>query len=259
MKVITWNVNSIRQRLARTNALLARQEPDVLCVQETKALDAVFPFLELESTGYRATTYGQSGLNGVAIFSREEPTDVVRGIPGAPVPEQARAISATIAGVRVINVYVINGKQVGAPEYETKLRWLDALATWIAKEHALTDPVILVGDFNVTPDDRDVHDPGLWRDSNLASEPERARIRALTEWGFTDLARVHHEGPGPFTWWDYRAGAFHKGWGLRIDLALGTAPLAERCTSVEVEREERKPTSGEGAPSDHAPLIVTLD
>jgi exodeoxyribonuclease-3 len=258
VKIVTWNVNSVRQRVARTVALLERYEPDVLCLQETKTTDELFPASSFEALGYHCTLNGQAGRNGVAILSRAPATDVVRGFPGDPASDQARVVSATIDGVRVVNVYVVNGKHVGAPEYELKLRWLDALGAWIRDAHTPDDALAVAGDFNVAPDDRDVHDPDAWHGENLASEPERARVRALLDWGMTDLLRLHHDGPGPFTWWDYRAGAFHRGWGLRIDLVLGTAPLARACTGAIVDRDERKPTSGEGKPSDHAPVIVTI-
>jgi exodeoxyribonuclease-3 len=158
-----------------------------------------------------------------------------------------------------VNLYAVNGKEVGDEAYAVKLAWFDALASWLGADVDPREPLLMVGDFNVAPADRDVHDPGRWRGRNLASEPERARIRALLDWGLIDLLREHVEGPGPFSFWDYRAGAFHRGWGLRIDLALGTAPVAARCRRVEIDREERKPTAGEGKPSDHAPVIVDLD
>ena len=167
-------------------------------------------------------------------------------------------VSGTVDGVRIVDVYVVNGRAVGTPEYEQKLRWLDTLTAWLRTAHDPGEPLLVVGDFNVVPEDRDVHDPERWRGQNLCSEPERERIGALLDWGFVDLMRLHETGPGPFSWWDYREGVFHRGWGLRLDLALGTRPVAERCTEVCVDRDERKPTFGEGKPSDHAPVIVTL-
>jgi exodeoxyribonuclease-3 len=258
VKIVTWIVNSIRMRTARVRALLERHAPDVLCLQEVKATDDAFPSEELVDTGYRSEVYGQPGRNGVALVSRESLTDVVRGFPGDPLPDQARVLSGTLRGLRVVTVYVVNGKAVGTPEYDMKLGWLDALVAWLSAGHVPDDPLIVLGDFNVAPDDRDVHDPDRWRGSNLCSDPERRRIGALLEWGLVDLLRLHDPGPGPFTWWDYRDGAFHRGLGLRLDLALGTRPVAERCRSVTVDRDERKPTFGEGKPSDHAPVIVTL-
>ncbi|HXC85229.1 MAG TPA: exodeoxyribonuclease III [Trebonia sp.] len=257
-KIITWNVNSVHTRLPRLVALLARHQPDLVCLQEIKTTAEAFPASEVAAAGYQAVVHGQASRNGVAVLARVPVTDVVRGFAGDPVPEQARVLSVTADGLRVVCVYVVNGKEVSAPEYELKLRWLDAFTAWLRESHRPTDPLIVAGDFNITPDDRDVYAPDVWRGRNLASEPERARIRGLLDWGLTDLGRLNNEGPGPFTFWDYRAGAFHRGWGLRIDLALATAPVAARCTSVTVDRDERKPTFGEGKPSDHAPLIVRL-
>lgn len=258
MKIVTWNVNSIKMRLPRTKALLKRHAPDVLCLQELKVNEEAFPAEELESLSYRSEVFGQPGRNGVAILSRGPLTSVARGFPDDPAAEQARVLSGSDGGIRLVNVYVVNGVAVGAPQYELKLRWLDALSAWLRSAHDPSDPLLVIGDFNVTPEDADVHDPEKWRGLNLASEPERERIRGLLDWGLVDLMRLHHEGPGPFTFWDYRAGAFHRGWGLRLDLALATKPVADRCTDVWVERDERKPTFGEGKPSDHAPVIVTL-
>ena len=258
MKIISWNVNSVHARLPRITGLLARHHPDLVCLQEIKTGCGAFPAGDFTAAGYQAVVHGQAGRNGVAVLARTSLTDVACGFAGDPVPEQARVISVTAGGVRVVNVYVVNGRDVGAPEYELKLRWLDAFATWLRSAHQPADPLIVAGDFNITPDDRDVYDPDAWRGRNLCSEPERDRIRRLLGWGMTDLGRARNPGPGPYTFWDYREGAFHRGWGLRIDLALATAPVAARCTTVTVDRDERKPTFGEGKPSDHAPLIVIL-
>jgi exodeoxyribonuclease-3 len=248
----------MRMRLARVEALLARHRPDVLCLQELKVADDGFPADELAALGYSSAVFGQAGRNGVAIVSRVPCEAVTRGFPGDPAPEQARVVTASVAGMHVVSVYVVNGKAVGSAEYELKLAWLDALAAWLRDGFDPASPLLVVGDFNVAPEDRDVHDPDRWRGRNLCSEPERSRVRALVAWGLVDLLRLHEGGPGPFTWWDYRAGAFHRGWGLRLDLALATRPVAERCTGVAVDRDERKPTFGEGKPSDHAPLVVSL-
>ncbi|MEA2581111.1 MAG: exodeoxyribonuclease [Actinomycetota bacterium] len=259
MKVITWNVNSIRQRLPRVLALLARHQPDVVCLQETKVADDGFPLLELSGAGYHAVTFGQRAYNGVAIFARQEPTDVMRGFRGDPTHEASRVIACRVGDLAVVNVYVVNGKMVGDPAYDVKLAWLDAFDAWIRDTYDPSEPLLIVGDFNVTPDDRDVYAPEAWRGKNLASPAERERIANLRSWGLTDLSRAFSgDVEGPFTFWDYRVGAFHRGWGLRIDLALGTGPVANRLLDVAVDREERKDSTGEGKPSDHAPLIVTL-
>jgi exodeoxyribonuclease III len=258
VKVITWNVNSVRARLPRVTALLARFRPDLACLQEIKTSTEEFPAAEFAAAGYQAAVYGQAGRNGVAVLSRTPLAGVARGFAGDPAPDQARVLSVTAGGMRVVTVYVVNGRQVGTAEYELKLRWLDALTTWLRDAYRPASPLLVLGDFNVAPDDRDVYDPVAWRGRNLCSEPERRRVHALLDWGLTDLGRVGQPGPGPYTFWDYRQGAFHRGWGLRIDLALATAPVAARCTAVTVDRDERRPTAGEGKPSDHAPVIITL-
>ena len=259
MRLVTWNVNSIKQRLPRLLAMIERHQPDVVLLQETKVEDVHFPTMELVAAGYECATFGQRAYNGVAVLSRVGLKDVRDGFDGDPAPAQSRVISAVAGDLRVIGVYVINGKAVGDPAYELKLAWLEALRVWLGSTFDPDDPLVIAGDFNIAPDDRDVWDPDLWRGSNLASEPERAALAALRAWGLTDLGRqAAGDLPGPFSYWDYTAGAFHKGWGLRIDLALGTAPVAERLESVAVDRDERKPTYGEGKPSDHAPVIVTL-
>jgi len=221
--------------------------------------DEAFPVAELAPLGYRAELYGQKTYNGVALLSHEPLGAVSRGFPGDPVPEEARVLSGELAGVRVINLYVVNGQTVSSPKYETKLAWLDAVERWLAASHDPGRPLLLVGDFNIAPEDRDVHDPERWRGQVLCSEPERERLRALLGWGTVDLLRQTTAEAGLYTWWDYRMGAFHRGWGLRIDLALGTRAVAERLSGVTIDRDERKPTSGEGKPSDHAPVIVTLE
>jgi len=260
LKLATWNVNSIKARLPRLLAFLEREVPDVVCLQETKTIDEDFPRAELAAAGYESVFHGAPTYNGVAILARDGLAEVSVGFPGDPIPAEPRIISACTGGLRVVCAYVVNGKEVGNPSYDTKLVWLDALTAWIAEAFDPGDQMVLAGDFNICPDDRDVYDPVAWRGRNLCSEPERQRLGALLGWGFTDLGRAHAgEAQGPWTFWDYRSGAFHRGWGLRIDLALGTAPVAERLSEVRVDREERKLTSGEGKPSDHAPVVVVLD
>ncbi len=259
MKLVTWNVNSIRQRLPRLLALLERHEPDVVCLQETKVEDAVFPTMEIAAAGYECATAGQRAYNGVALLSRVGLADVGTGFEGDPLPEQARVLRARTGDLDVVCVYVVNGKAVGDPAYDMKLAWLDGLRAWVGATFDPANPLVITGDFNIAPDDRDVWDAELWRDKILASEPERSRLRGLLDWGLTDLGRAAAgDVAGPFSYWDYTAGAFHKGWGLRIDLALATESVAARLADVVVDREERKPSTGEGKPSDHAPVIVTL-
>jgi exodeoxyribonuclease III len=259
VKIVTWNVNSIRQRLPRLLAMLERHEPDVVCLQETKVEDDAFPIEPLVGAGYGAVPFGERGRNGVAILAKAAIEDAVTGFEGDPAAEQSRVVSGRVGELRVVCVYAVNGKAVGDPAYDTKLAWFAALQAWLARTGEPRRPLVVCGDFNVTPDDRDVWDPHLWRGQNLASEPERERLRGLLDWGLVDLGRAAAgDEPAPFTFWDYTAGAFHKGWGLRLDLVLGTEPVAARLVRVDVDRNERKPTAGEGKPSDHAPVIATL-
>lgn len=259
MKVVTWNVNSIKQRLPRLLAMLDRHAPDIVCLQELKVDDDAFPVEAVVGAGYGTVAFGQRAYNGVAILAKAPIQDAVRGYEGDPLPAQSRVLSANVGGVRVVCVYVVNGQAVGTPAYSSKLAWLDALRAWIAATSDPADPLIVCGDFNITPDDRDVWDPDLWRGQILASEPERERLRSLLDWGLIDLGRqAAGDVQGPFTFWDYTAGAFHKKWGLRLDLVLATEPIASRLQAAEVDRTERKPTAGEGKPSDHAPLVVTF-
>lgn len=254
MRIATWNVNSVRARLERVRVWLARERPEVVCLQETKVEDELFPREPLAEFGYHCLTYGQRTYNGVAILSLFPPSQVVRGFPGEEVEAGKRLLAATVAGVRVINVYVPNGGEVGLPSYHAKLAWLAALREWL---EATADPageVVLCGDFNVAPEDRDVWDPALWRDRILFSEPEKEALRHLLAWGLEDLLRRHHPEGGLYTWWDYRGGAFHRGWGLRIDHIFASAAVAARCRDVVIDRQERKGDK----PSDHAPVIATF-
>lgn len=258
MRVVSWNVNSIRTRLERLLGLLERHRPDLVCLQETKVTDEGFPHEALRAAGYGAATHGQKTYNGVAMLTRAGAAleDVGRGFDGNPAPEQARAMHGSLGGIRFVNLYVINGQAVGSDKYALKLRWLDALAAWLRAAHAPTEPLVLLGDFNVAPADADVHDPELWRGQVHCSDAERERLRALLDWGTQDLFRLHEPGPGHYSWWDYRAGAFARDHGLRIDLALGTAPAAGRCSGARHDREERKQGAWEAKPSDHAPLLL---
>ncbi|HEX9774117.1 MAG TPA: exodeoxyribonuclease III [Actinomycetota bacterium] len=259
MKVLTWNVNSLRTRLPRLLALLEREAPDVALIQEVKMLEEEIPYDRLAAAGYSALVNGQRTYNGVAILSRHHGEEIARAFPGDPVPEEARVLAARVGGLTIVCVYVINGQSAGSPAYERKLVQLRSLRDWITSTFDLEQPVLVGGDFNLAPDDRDVWDPAGWKGHTHATEPERAEFRALLDLGFADLFRLHHDEGGVFSWWDYRQGAFHKREGLRIDLLLGTEPLARRCTEVRIDRNERKPSAGEGAPSDHAPVIATFD
>lgn len=258
MKVVTWNVNSLRARLERVLGWIDRHAPDVICMQETKTADDAFPLEAFTVRGYHLARHGQAAYNGVAIASLAPLTDVARGFPGDPVPEQARVAAATTAGLRIVNAYVVNGQAPGTDKFATKLAWLDAFAA-VLDAQTQRVPTLVVGDFNLCPDDRDVHDPARWKDAIFCTAEERLRFRRILSAGFVDLLRLHHDGPGIHTWWDYRMGAFARGWGLRIDLALGTAPVAAACRDVVVDREERKQGAWGTKPSDHAPVTVNLD
>jgi exodeoxyribonuclease-3 len=259
MKVVTWNVNSLRTRLERVLAFVERHEPDLLCLQETKLSDDSFPLEAFSERGYQCAAWGQrGGYNGVATIVRGTIEAVDRGFDDNPAPDQARALSVTAAGVRLINLYVVNGQSVESDKYRLKLDWLDALIGWLERHHDPAQPLVILGDFNIAPDARDVHDPASWEGRILCSDPERERLQRLLDWGLTDLFRKHEAAEGIYSWWDYRHGAFHRNMGLRIDLILGTPSMAKRCTAVEIERNERKASTGPGKPSDHAPVIATF-
>ncbi len=252
--VATWNVNSIRTRLPRLTAFLERRKPSVVCLQEIKVVDEDFPAGPLEELGYRCIVRGQKTYNGVAILSREPGLDIASSLPGDPADTESRFLAANIHDIRIVNVYVPNGQTVDSDKYAYKLRWYGRLRSFLDQCDS-NSQVLVCGDFNVAPEDRDVWDPEQWRGQVLFSDPEKAALRNVVMWGLTDTLRMHHAEGGLYTWWDYRAGAFHRGWGLRIDHILVSAPLAKRCIAVEIDRDERK---GE-KPSDHAPVIATFE
>ena len=259
MRLATWNVNSLNTRLDRVLAWLARHEPDVLCMQETKLADAAVPALAFRELGYEVAHHGLGRWNGVAIASRIGLDDVVTGM--GPVPEgnaddAGRLIAATCGAVRVISIYVPNGRVVGSEFYAAKLEWLARLNTWLAEHAEPRSELALCGDFNVAPDDDDVWDPVAAHGGTHVSGPERQLISHLRAWGLVDVVRTFHPEPGFFTWWDYRAGHFHKNFGMRIDHVYVTPPLAARAVAAERDRDARKPSTYPGLPSDHAPLIV---
>ena len=248
MIVATWNVNSLTARWPRVEAWLLEKSPDVLLVQETKQNDAKFPFGAITDLGYEAAHYGQGQWNGVAVLSRVGLEDVARGF-GDDDPE-ARIIGATCAGVRVYSCYVPNGRALDDPHYAYKLRWLAQLRDLVDRRDRAT-PLIVGGDFNVAPADLDCYDPSLFVGATHVSEPERESLRALEATGLVDLTRSLHPDEPCFSWWDYRNGSFHRGWGLRIDLLFVDHAMRERATASYVDRDARK---GE-KPSDHAPVV----
>lgn len=253
MKIASWNVNSLRVRLPQVLDWLAAEQPDVLAIQETKLTDDKFPAAELAAAGYQAAFHGQSTYNGVAILSRTPLEDPQIGIPGFK-DEQARVLAATVNGVRVLNLYVPNGQEVGSEKYAYKLRWLEHLAQAVTEEIQRHPRLVVLGDFNIAPADADVHDPEAWRGRILFSEPEKAALARLLDLGLTDSFRLFEQDAAVFSWWDYRAAGFRRNLGLRIDLVLLSAPLAAICTSSSVDRAPR----AWERPSDHAPALVTL-
>ena len=254
MKIASWNVNSLNVRLPHLEAWLTLRAPAVVALQETKLEDNRFPDTALAALGYRSVFAGQKTYNGVAILSRESATDVQIGIPGLE-DEQKRVIAATVNGVRIVNLYVVNGQDLGTDKYAYKLRWLQALEAWLEAELVAYPQLVVVGDFNIAPDDRDVHDPLVWNgDHILTSTPERDALGRLIGLGLHDGYRLHHDVSGEFSWWDYRQAAFRRNLGLRIDLTLVSEALQARCVGAGIDREPRTWER----PSDHAPAWVEL-
>ena len=253
VRLATWNVNSLKARLNRVEGWLAIAAPDVLCVQETKMTDAAFPALTFQALGYEPVHHGEGRWNGVAILSRMGIDDVVHGFADGAVPDpEARLLTATCGGVRVVTVYVPNGRQVGHEQYHHKLRWLARLRDHVDAVAGSTDDVVVCGDFNIAPDDRDVWDPTACHGGTHVSPPERQALAELAAWGLTDAFRLLYDDDRLFSWWDYRAGAFHKHLGMRIDLVMVSKSLADRVSWALIDRNARKGRE----PSDHAPLIV---
>lgn len=253
MRIASWNVNSLKVRLPHVLDWLERVKPDALCLQEIKLEDKNFPADALSAAGYQSAFSGQKTYNGVAILTRTQPDQVTFGIPDFA-DEQKRVIAATVNGVRVICAYFPNGQSLESDKFQYKLKWLTALTAWL-KQELITHPrLALLGDYNIAPEDRDVHDPKAWEGQNLVSEPERARFRGLVALGLVDSFRMFEQTPGSFTWWDYRMNAFRRKMGLRIDLILLSSALATHCTASVVDTEPRKLER----PSDHAPVFADL-
>jgi exodeoxyribonuclease III len=249
VRIASWNVNSVRQRLSHVKDWLVSAQPDVLALQEIKVVTEQFPAAEFEALGYRCLVDGQKAYNGVALLSRAEPLDIARGIDGFD-DEQKRVLSASFDDIRVVNVYVPNGQSVGSDKYVYKLRWLRALHDDLKQALTRHERIVVVGDFNIAPDDRDVHDPQAWEGQVLCSEPERERLAALLQLGFVDLFRRFDQPEKAFSWWDYRAAAFRRNLGLRIDLMLASPALTLACTASGIDTEPRRREQ----PSDHAPV-----
>ncbi|UCE89439.1 MAG: exodeoxyribonuclease III [Pseudomonadota bacterium] len=256
LAVASWNVNSLRVRMPQVLDWLRDTQPDVIGIQETKTVDEAFPVDAIEAAGYRAIFSGQKTYNGVALLSclEDEAADVVTDIPELDDP-QRRVIGATYGNLRVINLYVPNGSEVGSEKYAYKLDWLDKLATYLEAQLQAYDQIVVIGDFNIAPEDRDVHDPAAWEGSVLVSPAERTALQRIVDLGLRDTFRLFDQAENSFSWWDYRAAGFRRNRGLRIDHILASAALAERCTSCSIDTEPRKLER----PSDHAPIIAAFD
>ena len=278
MRIATWNVNSLKARQEAVEKWLERADPDILLIQETKLTDADAPVMAFAMSGYQLVHHGEGRWNGVAIAAREGATieDIVTNFGDGPVRDsgpggagaeaageddfdpfdEARMVAATVDGVRFVSLYAPNGRVVGSPFYAGKLAWFERLARWVRENTVAGDELVLGGDLNVAPTDKDVWDAAAVHGGTHVSEAERAAFRSLLELGLTDAYRARHDEPGRFSWWDYRAGMFHKNFGMRIDHLLVSAPIAKRVVDAEIDRDARK---GPPVPSDHAPLLIDLD
>jgi exodeoxyribonuclease-3 len=254
LKLAAWNVNSLKVRLQHLIDWIAVEAPDVVCLQEIKLEDEKFPITEIERAGYQAAWFGQKTYNGVAILAREAPEDVEFGIAGLDDP-QRRVISATVAGIRIVSAYVPNGQSLESEKYRYKLDWLGAFTEWLRAHKARHPALAVLGDYNIAPEDRDVHDPRAWEGQVLVSGPERAAFQGLLGLGLRDSFRLFEQPEKSYSWWDYRMNAFKRNLGLRIDHVLLSEPLASRCKSSRILTEVRKLER----PSDHAPVIAELD
>ena len=258
LTVATWNVNSLKVRLPHLTDWLAKHAPDVVALQETKTEDDAFPYDELAAAGYASTASGQKTYNGVAVLTRvplaAAPGDVLTAIPGFA-DEQKRVLAVTVGDVRVVDVYIPNGQSVDSDKYRYKLAWLAALTAWLREEIARHPKLVLLGDYNIAPEDRDVHDPKEWAGQVLFSEPEKAAFRGLVALGLADAFRLFEQPERAYSWWDYRMLAFQKKRGLRIDHILVTPALAKACTACTIDVEPRRAER----PSDHAPVLARFE
>lgn len=254
MKIASWNVNSLKVRLPQLTEWMAAAAPDIVALQETKLEDAKFPLDELAAAGYQAVYSGQKTYNGVAILATRPLTEVVTDIPGLDDP-QRRILAASVGGLRVVNLYVVNGKAVGDEKYVYKLDWLAKVRDFLAGELARHPKLVVLGDFNIAPDDRDVHDPLAWGEDILCSPPERSALKAITDLGLHDSFRLFEAEGGHFSWWDYRQAAFRRNMGLRIDLILISEALKHVATAAAIDRTPRRWER----PSDHTPVTLDLD
>ena len=253
MKIATWNVNSLKVRLPHLREWLSMAAPDVVALQETKTEDVNFPADEIAALGYHCVFSGQKTYNGVAILARVAPRDIVTDVPGLDDP-QRRILVATVGDVRVADLYVVNGQEVGSEKFAYKLDWLAKVRAFLANEIRKYPNLVVLGDFNIAPDDRDVHDPQVWHEQILCSTPERDALKSMLDLGLHDSFRLFEPGAGHFSWWDYRQAAFRRNLGLRIDLILASDALRARCRASTIDRTPRTWER----PSDHAPAILEL-
>lgn len=253
MKIASWNVNSLNVRLPHLQQWLASAQPDIVALQETKLEDTKFPAEAINAAGYRVVFSGQKTYNGVALLAREEPRDVVTDIPGFEDP-QRRILIATVGELRIANLYVVNGQEVGSEKYTYKLDWLARVRAHLAEEIRRHPNLVVLGDFNIVPEDRDVYDPVALKDQVLLSPPERAALKSMLELGLHDSFRLFNDEPKQYSWWDYRMGAFRRNLGMRIDLILASEALRPHLHSASIDREPRK---WERA-SDHTPVVLEL-
>ena len=251
LKVASWNVNSLNVRLPHVLAWCDSARPDILALQETKLTDDRFPVDALLEAGYHSVYSGQKTYNGVAILSRQPAVDMVTDIDGLDDP-QRRILAATIGDVRIIDLYVVNGSEVGSEKYAYKLHWLEQVNRYVAGEMLKFDKLIVLGDFNIAPQDRDVHDPEAWHEKILCSTPEREALQTMLGFGLVDTFRMFEQKESTWSWWDYRMAAFRRNMGLRIDLVLASTVLAENCSAAYIDKEPRR----QERPSDHAPAVA---
>jgi exodeoxyribonuclease III len=254
MKIATWNVNSLKVRLPQVLDWLAGNAPDVLCLQETKLTDDNFPLEAIKAAGYHAVYAGEKTYNGVAVISRQALDEVVTDPPGLD-DAQRRLLGATCNGLRLLNLYVVNGQEVGSEKYAWKLEWLSRVARYLESQLRQHDHLVVLGDFNIAPEDRDVHDPDAWHEQILCSTPERAALKTLLALGLVDTFRLFDQEEKSFSWWDYRAAAFRRNLGLRIDLILASQSLAPHCSACRIDTGPRRLER----PSDHAPVIAEFN
>ncbi len=254
MKIASWNVNSLNVRLPHLLEWLSTAAPDIVALQETKLENGKFPVDAITAAGYRCVYSGQKTYNGVAILARDEPTESLTDVTGLSDP-QRRILAATVGGVRIVNLYVVNGQAVGSEKFAYKLDWLARIRDFLETEMRRFPQMIVLGDFNIAPDDRDVHDPAAWHEQILCSTPERAALKSLLDLGLHDSFRLFTQDGGHYSWWDYRQAGFRRNLGLRIDLVLASEALRSRCRSATIDRVPRTWER----PSDHAPVLLELD